>query len=86
MKIKPSVLIDMKSTEFIKEWVSQGKGISILIKRAVTADDLERFSLLPLQEKPSLDVSVLFLKSRKYDLAIRRFLHHVEELKSQYTL
>ena len=86
MKIKPSVLIDMKSTEFIKEWVSQGKGISILIKRAVTADDLERFNLLPLQEKPLLDVSVLFLKSRKYDLAIRRFLHHVEELKSKHTL
>jgi DNA-binding transcriptional LysR family regulator len=86
MKIKPSVLIDMKSTEFIKEWVSQGKGISILIKRAVTADDLERFNLLPLQEKPSLDVSLLFLKSRKYDLAIRRFIHHVEELKSKHAL
>jgi DNA-binding transcriptional LysR family regulator len=86
MRIKPSVLIDMKSTEFIKEWVSQGKGISILIKRAVTADDLERFSLLPLQEKPSLDVSLLFLKSRKYDLAIRRFIHHVEELKSKHVL
>jgi DNA-binding transcriptional LysR family regulator len=86
MKIKPSVLIDMKSTEFIKEWVSQGKGISILIKRAVTADDLERFSLLSLQEKPSLDVSLLFLKSRKYDLAIRRFVHHVEELKSKHVL
>ena len=86
MKIKPSVLIEMKSTEFIKEWVSQGKGISILIKRAVTDDDLKRFRLIPFEEKPSLDVSVLFLKSRKFDLAIRRFLHHVEDLKSKYTL
>jgi DNA-binding transcriptional LysR family regulator len=86
MKIKPSVLIDMKSTEFIKEWVSQGKGISILIRRAVTTDDLQRITLIPLEEKPSLAVSVLFLKSRKHDLAIRRFLHHVEEFKSKYML
>jgi hypothetical protein len=32
--------------------------------------------LLPSQEKPSSDVSLLFLKSRKCDLAIRRFIHH----------
>ena len=85
-KTKPSVLIDMKSTEFIKEWVSQGKGISILIRRAVTPDDLKRIRLIPLKEKLFLDVSVLFLKSRKYDLAIRKFIHHVEELKSKYML
>jgi len=86
MKIKPSLLIDMKSTEFIKEWVSQGKGKSILIKRAVSADDLKHLKIVPLQEKLALDVSVLFLKSRRYDLAIRKFVHHVEELKSKYVL
>ncbi|MGZ3653845.1 MAG: LysR substrate-binding domain-containing protein, partial [Bdellovibrionota bacterium] len=32
MNIAPSVLMEAKSTEFIKEWVSQGKGVSILIK------------------------------------------------------
>ncbi len=86
MKIKPSVLIDMKSTEFIKEWVSQGKGKSILIKRAVSADDLKHLKVIPLDEDLSLNVSMLFLKARRYDLAIRKFVHHVEELKSKYVL
>jgi DNA-binding transcriptional LysR family regulator len=86
MNVRPSHLIDMKSTEFIKEWVSLGKGISILIRRAVIDEDLKRIRVIPLQEKPSLDVSVLFLKSRKYDLAIRKFIHHVEELKSKRML
>jgi LysR family transcriptional regulator, transcriptional activator of the cysJI operon len=86
MKTKPSALIDMKSTEFIKEWVSQGKGISILIKRALMADDFQHLRMIPLTEKLSLDVSVLFLKSRKFDLSIRRFLHHVEELKAKQVL
>lgn len=86
IKAKPSALIDMKSTEFIKEWVSQGKGISILIKRAVLPDDFARFTPVPLKEKLSLDVSMLFLKSRKFDLSIRRFLHHVEEMKIRQVL
>ncbi len=86
VKAKPSVLIDMKSTDFIKEWVSQGKGLSILIKRAVLPEDLKHFKVLSLKEKLSLDVYVVFLKSRKYDLAIRRFVHHIEELKLKYVL
>jgi DNA-binding transcriptional LysR family regulator len=86
LRAKPSVLIEMKSTEFIKEWVSQGKGISILIKRAVRADDFQRLKMIPLKEKLSLDVSVLFLKSRKFDLSIRMFLRHIEELKAKQVL
>jgi hypothetical protein len=48
LNIKPSVLIDMKSTEFIKEWVSQGKGVSLIIKRAVLADDVKYLKAIPL--------------------------------------
>jgi DNA-binding transcriptional LysR family regulator len=81
--VTPRVLIEMKSTEFIKEWVSLGRGVSILIKRAVTSDDLKRFRLIPLKEKLSLDVSAFFLKSRKHDVSIRRFVHHMEDLKSK---
>ena len=86
MNIRPSVLIDMKSTDFIKEWVSQGKGISILIKRAVLTDDLKRVKMVTLKESLILDVSVVFLKSRSYDPSIRRFLHHVEGLKETSVL
>ena len=86
MKITPSALIEMKNTDFIKEWVSQGRGISILIKRAVSPEDMRRLRVIQLKEKLSLGVSVLFLKSRKYELSVRRFVHHVEELKSKYVL
>ena len=84
--IKPVSLIDMKSTEFIKQWVSRGKGVSLLIKRAVLEDDRKYLEVVPLKESLSLEVSVLYLKSRKYDKSIQRFLDHVKELKSNSVL
>jgi DNA-binding transcriptional LysR family regulator len=84
--IKPAAFIDMKSTEFIKQWVSRGKGVSLLIKRAVLEDDRKYLEVVPLKESLSLEVSVLYLKSRKYDKSIQRFLDHVKELKSKSVL
>jgi DNA-binding transcriptional LysR family regulator len=81
--IKPAAFIDMKSTEFIKQWVSRGKGVSLLIKRAVLEDDRKYLEVVPLKENLSLEVSVLYLKSRKCDKSIQRFLDHVKELKSK---
>jgi DNA-binding transcriptional LysR family regulator len=84
--IKPSMLIDMKSTDFIKEWISQGKGVSLLIRRAVLEDEYKYLKVVPLKDALSLEVSVLFLKSRKYDRSIERFLDYVKELKDQSVL
>lgn len=86
MKVKPSILIDVKSTEFIKEWVSQGKGVSILIKRAVLYDERKHLKVIPLVEPLSLEVSVLFLKSKKYDTSVQKFVDHLKELKSKSVL
>jgi len=83
MNIKPSVLIDVKSTEFIKEWVSQGKGVSILIRRAVSDDERKYLEVVPLKEPLSLEVSVLFLKSKKYDSSIQKFVDHIKDLKAR---
>lgn len=83
MKITPSVLIDVRSTEFIKEWVSQGKGVSILIKRAVMDDERKYLKVIPLKENLSLKVSVLFLKSKKYDTSIQKFVDHIAQLKAE---
>jgi DNA-binding transcriptional LysR family regulator len=83
MNIVPSVLIDVRSTEFIKEWVSQGKGVSILIKRAVFDDDRKHLKVISLNEALSLKVSVLFLKSKKYNTSIQRFVDHIAQLKAQ---
>jgi DNA-binding transcriptional LysR family regulator len=35
MGIRPSLLIEAGSSEFIKQWVSEGRGISISVKRIV---------------------------------------------------
>ena len=86
MNIEPSVLIEVRSTEFIKEWVSQGKGISILIRRAVSEDERKYLRVVPLKEPLSLEVSVLFLKSRKYDRSIQRFVDHIRNLKAECVL
>jgi DNA-binding transcriptional LysR family regulator len=86
LNIKPAVLIDMRSTEFIKQWVSQGTGVSLLIKRAVLGDERKHLKIIPLKESLSLEVSVLCLKSRRYDKAIQRFLDHIKELKSKAAL
>ena len=86
MDIEPSVLIDMKSTEFIKEWISQGKGVSLLIKRAVLEYERKYLRVIPLTEPLALEVSVLFLKSKKYDRSIQHFLEHIKELKSDSVL
>jgi DNA-binding transcriptional LysR family regulator len=83
MNIHPSGLIEVKSTEFIKEWVSQGKGISVLVKRAVLNDERKSLQLVALKEPLSLDIVVLFLKSRKNDISIQKFADHLKELSQK---
>jgi DNA-binding transcriptional LysR family regulator len=86
MNIKPSVLIDVRSTEFIKEWVSQGKGVSILIRRAVSDDERKYLQVVALKEPLALEVAVLFLKSRRYDRSIQKFVDHIRGLKAKSVL
>jgi DNA-binding transcriptional LysR family regulator len=81
MRITPSVLIEAKSTEFIKEWVSQGKGISILIKRAVLGEEDKSLTRVPLREPLFLEVSLVFLKSKWRDPSIQKFSAYLKELK-----
>jgi DNA-binding transcriptional LysR family regulator len=81
MQIAPSVLIEAKSTEFIKEWVAQGKGVSILIRRAVNEDEDKSITRISLRDPLFLEVSVLFLKARHHDPSIQKFVGHVRELR-----
>lgn len=79
--ITPSVLIEVKSTEFIKEWVSQGKGISILVKSAILKDENRYLRIIPLQNPLFLEISVLSLKSKRYNRWIQKFIDHIREIK-----
>jgi DNA-binding transcriptional LysR family regulator len=80
MSIAPSVLLEVNSTEFIKEWVSRGEGVSILIRRAVNAEEDPSLTMVPLVEPLYLEVAVLYLKSKKYDPSIQRFIGYLKEL------
>ncbi len=77
--IHPSLLIEAGSSEFIKQWVSEGKGISIIVKRIV--EDEEKRGVLkniPLAEKIYLEVGLLYLKGEKFNPTIKTFVHFVE--------
>ncbi len=77
--IHPSLLIEAGSSEFIKQWVSEGKGFSIIVKR--TVEDEERRKIIktiPLLEKLYLQVAFLYLKEEKSNPAIKTFVNFIE--------
>lgn len=77
--IHPSLLIEAGSSEFIKQWVSEGKGVSIIVKR--TVEDEEKRGIIktiPLLEKLYLQVAFLYLKEEKSNPAIKTFINFIE--------
>ncbi len=77
--IHPSLLIEAGSSEFIKQWVSEGKGISIIVRR--TVEDEEKRGIIktiPLSEKLYLQVAFLYLKKEKSNPAIKTFVNFIE--------
>ncbi len=78
--IRPSLFIEAGSSEFIKQWVSEGKGISIIVDR--TAEDEARRGevvRIPLEEKFQLQVALLYLKSERSNSVIQHFKRFIEE-------
>ena len=77
--IHPSLYIEAGSSEFIKQWVSEGKGICIIVKR--TVEDEEKRGIIktiPLLEKLYLQVAFLYLKKEKSNPAIKTFVKFIE--------
>lgn len=80
LDIHPSLLIEAGSSEFIKQWVSEGKGVSIIVKRTVEEEEKRGIiKTIPLLEKLYLEVAFLYLKEEKYNPAIRTFIQYVEK-------
>jgi DNA-binding transcriptional LysR family regulator len=84
--IHPSLLIEAGSSEFIKQWVSEGKGVSIIVKR-LGEDEEKRgmIKMIPLQEKLHLEVAVLFLKEERANPAIKAFIRYIENKKRDFS-
>jgi DNA-binding transcriptional LysR family regulator len=82
--LSPNVLMETSNTEFIKELVQRGEGISFLVEEAVAAEIREkRLATVPLAgEHPFLDVSIAYLKDQHLSHPARAF---VEMLKKMAT-
>jgi len=79
LDIHPSLLIEAGSSEFIKQWVSEGKGVSIIVKRIVEDEEKRAFvKTIPLLEKLCLEVAFLYLKEERSNPAIKTFIRYIE--------
>lgn len=78
--IRPSLLIEAGSSEFIKQWVSEGRGVSIIVKRIVEEEARRGLiKTIPLKENLSLRVALLFLKEERTNPVIRTFTHFIRD-------
>jgi DNA-binding transcriptional LysR family regulator len=80
LNIYPSLLIEAASSEFIKQWVSEGKGVSVIVKR--TVEDEEKRGMIktiPLLEKLHFEVAFLYLKEERSNPSINTFVGYIEK-------
>ena len=78
LNVHPSLLIEAASSEFIKQWVAEGKGISVIVKRIV--EDEEKRGILriiPLIEKLHFEVACLYLKEERSNPSIKTFVNFI---------
>jgi DNA-binding transcriptional LysR family regulator len=79
LNIYPSLLIEAGSSEFIKQWVSEGKGVSVIVKRIVEEEEKrEVIKTVPLMEKIVLEVAFLYLKEERSNPTIKTFVNYIE--------
>jgi len=86
LDIHPSLLIEAGSSEFIKQWVSEGEGVSVIVKRL--GEDEERrgmIKMIPLLEKLYFEVAVLYLKEERANPAIKAFIRYMENKRRDFS-
>lgn len=83
-KCKPNILMETSNTEFIKQLVNRGEGVSFLVKEAVAAE-LKNKDLIevPLKgHKILLEVSIAYLKGQVLSPPARAFVDTLTRLRS----
>jgi len=79
MNIQPSLLIEAGSSEFIKQWVSEGRGVSAIVRRIVEDEEKRgTLKIVPLAEKLNFKVAVLYLKEERSNPSIKTFVNFAE--------
>jgi DNA-binding transcriptional LysR family regulator len=83
--LTPNVLMETSNTEFIKQLVQRGEGISFLVEEAVAADVREkRLATVPVAGvEPFLDVSIAYLKDQHLSHPARAFVDMLRKMATK---
>jgi DNA-binding transcriptional LysR family regulator len=83
--LSPNVLMETSNTEFIKQLVQRGEGISFLVEEAVAAEIRDhRLATVPVAgETPFLDVSITYLKDQHLSHPARAFVEMLKKMAIQ---
>ncbi len=81
----PDILMETSNTEFIKQLVQRGEGVSFVVKEAVAAELKEKkMTTVPLKgPRVYLDVSIAYLKEQILSPPARAFVDTLIGLKSE---
>jgi DNA-binding transcriptional LysR family regulator len=81
----PDILMETSNTEFIKQLVQRGEGISFLVKEAVAAEIKEKkLAQVALKgRKVFLDVSIAYLKGQVLSPPARAFVETLTRLRAE---
>jgi len=82
---EPNILMETSNTEFIKQLVQRGDGISIVVKEAVAAElRQKKLANLPLKNPQIyLDVSIAYLKDQALSPPARAFVETLRRLRAE---
>jgi len=83
--VTPNVLMETSNTEFIKQLVQRGEGISFLVEEAVAVEIREkRLATVPVTgENPFLDVSIAYLKDQHLSHPAKAFVDMLEKMAAK---
>jgi DNA-binding transcriptional LysR family regulator len=80
----PNILMETSNTEFIKQLVQRGDGISIVVKEAVALELREKkLAQVPLNSQIYLDVSIVYLNGQPLSPPARAFVDTLTKLRSE---
>ena len=81
---KPNILMEVSNSEFIKQLVQRGDGVSFLVREVVAAELSEGLlASVPLkEEKIYLDVSIAYLTNQHLSPPAKAFVNTLKQLRS----
>jgi DNA-binding transcriptional LysR family regulator len=81
----PNILMETSNTEFIKQLVQQGEGISFVVREAVAVEIQEKkLAVVPLEDgNIFLDVSIAYLKDQYLSRPAQGFVDILKRLVSE---